>query len=234
VCFGLLRDWGEALDTLRYGLYAVGALAFFAFIRLNLQGMPHCARAGVQAPWGPALLLLVASMLPPGAGVALGIRHMLEPAVAATMPQLWPGGVVPYEVAEAAAAAEAAPVDGVHTAASLADAAAGALGGDADAAAAGAGPVPHASSYLPLGCTLHQAYGAEIELGQRTGLMYVAVACLMVLGAMKWARKSVEASRLKAVLKSAADDTQGARTQARSAGGAGSGRGGQQQLARRR
>lgn len=230
VCFGLLRDWGEALDTLRYGLYAVGALAFFAFIRLNLQGMPHCARAGVQAPWGPALLLLVASMLPPGAGVALGIRHMLDPAVAATMPLLWPGGVVPHDVAAAAAAAEAAPLD-AHSAASLSDAAAGALGGDADAAAA-AGAASHA--YLPLGCTLHQAYGAEIELGQRTGLMYVAVACLMVLGAMKWARKSVDASRLKAVLKSAADDTQGARTQARSAGGAGGGRGGQQQLARRR
>jgi hypothetical protein len=63
--------------------------------------------------------------------------------------------------------------------------------------------------------------------------MYVAVACLMVLGAMKWARKSVDASRLKAVLKSAADDTQGARTQARATGGAGGGRGGQQ-LARRR
>jgi hypothetical protein len=194
----------RALDatTLLLGAVLAAAVAGLAWLHLR-GGAAGCVRPGEPAlPWDIALLTLLCGVLPPAAGVALGVRNMLPQALAATLPHLWPGGVVPMTPQQQQPEAAAPPPTGV--AGAISALLSGALGGVGPGRMAHepAAPTPQpkltvvdpAVAGLPVGCTLVDALHSELLVSQRAGLMCLAVSCLALVALLHLLRRRVQKS----------------------------------------
>jgi len=193
-----------ALDaaTLLLGAALAAAVAGLAWLHLR-GGAAACGRPGEpHLPWDIALLTLLCGVLPPAAGVALGVRNMLPQALAATLPHLWPGGIVPVTPQQQQPEAAAPPPTGV--AGAISALLSGALGGVGPGrmAAEPAAPTPQpkpavvdpAVATLPVGCTLVDALRSELLVSQRAGLICLAASCLVLVALLQLLRRRLQKS----------------------------------------